>query len=377
MIIPLDPPKAFYDLFEPFPSIPPPIPSTPSKFSTIPRGLFSPTTSQLLFHIGPPITPTNPLPKRPVTNKRAARKPVEECQRSHTPSSRVLIDFSSNRLTEQTDLKKNLREDPWAPRKQLEAEKEALDVEDNIQEVLDISLTDPSRSTSQVQATSHVLKLKLTRSLSKLCGTFAPSPLFHTALKEIASDAGINDHYPWYDYTQNLDDVFTKALEILFKPYDDMEHVPRYHHRNMNEQKLVGKYTPPDILWVLVQTADQPILDSLYRIIKKGLDRASNTERGIVLILLLKKVQETRWRKFKGWKSFAESVGLMYVQNGCVIDDSMGMTKVSADDIRLLIGVGGYRKRRREDYELEMDEETGRNKRKRLGSQGNAISFGI
>ncbi|WVQ67683.1 uncharacterized protein L199_005887 [Kwoniella botswanensis] len=374
MMIPLDPPKAFYDLFEPFPSIPSPIPSTPSKLGTIPRGLFSPTTSQLLFHIGPPITPTNPLPKRPVTSKRAARKPVEECQRSHTPSSSVLVDSSSNRPTEQKDLKKNLREDPWAPRKMAEVEKEVVDIEDTIREVLDISLTDRSGSTLRVQATSH--NLQITRSLSKLC-TFAPSPLFHTALREIALDVGMKDHYPWYNYTISLNDVFTKALDMLLKSYDDGHHVSRNYHRNMNDQELMVKYTPPDILWVLVQTADQPILDSLYRTIKKGLDRASNTERGIVLILLLKKVQETRWRKFKGWKSFAESLGLMYAQNGCVIDDGMGIPKVSADDVRLVIGVGGYRKRRREDDDLEMDEERSRNKRKKLGSQWNAVSFGI
>ncbi|KAK6910110.1 hypothetical protein I203_104141 [Kwoniella mangroviensis CBS 8507] len=375
MIIPLDPPEAFYDLFEPFPLNLPAMPSTASRLSTIPRGLCSPTTSQMLFHIGPPTTPTNTLPKRPVLRKSATRRLKAICQRSNaTPYNNP--NFSSTaRLTNQKEMERNLPEDPWAPRKHLKPEQEVVEMEDKIQEVLEISLTDRSGSTSRVQPTSHILQL--TRSLSKLCGTFSPSTLFHTALKEIALDVGMKDHYPWYNYTISLDDVFTKALEKLLEPYDDVQNVSRYYHRIMNDQTLMGKYNPPDVLWVLVQTADQPILDSLYRIIKKRLDRCSNTQRGIVLVLLLKKVQETRWRKFKGWKSFAESVGLMYVQNGCVIDDSMGIPKLSADDIRLVIGVGGYGKRRREDYELEMDEETGRNKRKRLGSQWNAVSFEI
>ncbi|WVW83902.1 hypothetical protein I302_105924 [Kwoniella bestiolae CBS 10118] len=366
MIIPLDPPKALYDFF----ASSPPKPksgghsdSTPTKFDIFNSPRAFPTSTPSSFHVGQPgktiFTDSSRrhigkyLPRAQGTNGNRRTSSGSSGVRSLSSSSSGITHPLPVRSTKDHDVIL-LREDPWAPRKEVERDGVEMDqVDVVVEDEMDIPLVGSSQLESR--ASPSIISLK--QALSRLCGIFSPSPLFHNALKTLSSLVGISENYPWYYYHDRLDEVFHRSFALLLDSYDDTQYISPYYHALMEDTKLIRKFTPPDVLWMLVQTSDQQILDSLYRVIKVHLSkcRSKNTQRGVALLVLLKKVQETRWRKFRGWKAFAEALGLCFVQSGGVLEEEIGLPRVRAEDIRMVLenSVGWNRKRRRDGMEYE------------------------
>ncbi|WRT66356.1 uncharacterized protein IL334_003311 [Kwoniella shivajii] len=196
----------------------------------------------------------------------------------------------------------------------------------------------------------------VSQALARLCGVFSPSRLFHTAIHNLAFAVGSPNPNPWYTDSALLDESFSRSLRIVLAEYDAIETLSLAIQPNPKDAASITKYTPPDVLWVLVQTADEKLLDSLARTIQVNLDSCKSTQRGVILSLLYNKVEETRSTISEGWKSWSESVGLLFAQNRWVLHDNCGdITRVTWKEITW--AMSSLTRKRKRDRENEDEEE--------------------
>ncbi|WWC70220.1 uncharacterized protein I206_104170 [Kwoniella pini CBS 10737] len=188
---------------------------------------------------------------------------------------------------------------------------------------------------------------------AKICGVFPPSQLFHSALENMATVVGMKDNYPWYNYHKSLDKAFSIALKVILNTYNDVNLVSWTSTRNYYE---IDQFTPPDVLWVLINTADAQILESLCRTFRRLLDGCPNTQRGVILTILLHKARNVRWERWKGRKSWSESMGLLFLQSGYKINEEMDIPRVKWSEIQEIIsGFGRKRKRTKDGFDGERE----------------------
>ncbi|WVQ82161.1 hypothetical protein IAT38_004289 [Cryptococcus sp. DSM 104549] len=142
-----------------------------------------------------------------------------------------------------------------------------------------------------------------------LCGTFkSDGEPFVVAFHALALSLGAPTHSEWTWGARFLEECFSRALRILLRRYDPVFTLPAPGPRS---GETIEKFTPPDVLCLLVQTADTVILTHLSDVLRAAIDACAGTERGVVLrilltraedeILLRRKMTPYEWRERMRW----------------------------------------------------------------------------
>ncbi|WWC89311.1 uncharacterized protein L201_004232 [Kwoniella dendrophila CBS 6074] len=261
------------------------------------------------------------------------------------------------------------KEDPWGPRSaktDICVDVHNLNATENVSINDEISMLYDDISSKEDGIIRHSSPQPVTKALAKLCGVFPPSKLFHEGLQNLSRVVGLSDKYPWYFYHSSLDEAFSRSINTLLEHYDGSKIVSPFFEFGYTYQEQIERYTPPDILWVLIQTSDRQLMDSLLRVLKIHLEEYKHTQKGVIITLLLRKLQDIRWNSFKGWKSWSETMGLLFTQSGYCLTEEIDIPRITRSEIWSAIGSCSRKRKRVHDDQYDNDDKDEYRKRKRI-----------
>ncbi|WVR07032.1 hypothetical protein IAU60_004071 [Kwoniella sp. DSM 27419] len=166
----------------------------------------------------------------------------------------------------------------------------------------------------------------VTLALARLCGHFIgePTPVqpgsslsslrICDLLDELA-EAVYTPHLPASTSStdQVVDMIFLRAIHSLMRPYN-----ARIPLKAINiPEDTVSFCAPPDVLWLLVQTADYVFFPALLNALRIVLWASYDTQRGAALLMLFCRLQRGQLRWANDNRLAARAQAAVFLSNGC------------------------------------------------------------
>lgn len=193
----------------------------------------------------------------------------------------------------------------------------------------------------------------ITAALGHLCGNYVCfGPIFWMALSSlcILADTAhpLSAGLLWMEPNPILTNLFSTTVQTLMSYYDACDLVTEC------SEAWIAAFTPPDILWLFIHTADDVLLPHFHNAVVVHLDQCRGTQRGVVLQILAnrlrraKKYRTIRWRVLQRFNAEANNWSLPERRYN-------DLRRVKWEWILHAMPLRTVEKRKRDSEELDMD----------------------